>query len=145
MRMDKWIEKFNALSVGEKIILPAGVVLFIVGFLPWYKVSYGPLSKSWNAWSEFDAFWSILAILIGLAMAGAVGLKAFGTATIPENVGGFTWPKIHLGAGAVALLFLLIKFIGNHDYTTFGLYLGIIAAAALAAAGFLMFREETTA
>jgi hypothetical protein len=143
--MEKWIEKYNALSVGEKIILAAGVVLFIVGFLPWYSVSFGPVSDSWNAWSEFDAFWSILAILIGLAMAGMVGLKAFGTATIPDNVGGVTWPKIHLGAGVLALVFLLIKFLSNNDYTTYGLYLGIIAAAALAVGGFLMFREESAA
>jgi len=144
--MEKWIEKYNALSVGEKIILPAGVVLFILGFLPWYSVDLGPFgSYSHNGWQSPAAFWSILAILIGLAMAGVVGLKAFGTATIPDNVGGVTWPKIHLAAGVVALVFLLIKFIGNHDYTAFGLYLGIIAAAALAAGGFLMFREESAA
>jgi hypothetical protein len=144
--MENWMEKFNALSVGEKIILAAGVVLFIVGFLPWYSVDLGVLgSYSHNGWQSPDSFWSVLAILIGLAMAGVVGLKAFGTATIPDNVGGFTWPKIHLGAGAVALLFLLIKWVGNHDYTAVGLYLGILAAAALAAGGFLMFREETAA
>jgi hypothetical protein len=149
--MEKWIEKYNALSVGEKIILPAGVVLFILGFLPWSSASAtiaGITVKaggSSNAWSHFGAFWSILAILIGLAMAAVVALKAFGTATIPDNVGGITWPKIHLGAGVAALVFLLIKFLGNHDYTTFGLYLGIIAAAALAAGGFFMFREESAA
>jgi hypothetical protein len=144
--MDKWIEKFNALSMGEKLILPAGVILFIIGFLPWYSVDLGPFgSWSHNGWQSPDAFWSILAILIGLAMAGVVGLKAFGTATIPDNVGGVTWPKIHLGAGVVALVFLLIKWLSNHDYTTYGLYLGIIATAALAAGGFLMFREESAA
>ena len=147
--MEKWIEKFNALSLGEKIILPAGVVLFIVGFLPWYNVSASyegfSASKSWNAWSEFDAFWSILAIIIGLAMAVVVGLKAFSTVAIPDNVGGVTWPKIHLGGGVVALVFLLIKFLSNNDFTTYGLYLGIIAAAALAAGGFLMFRDESAA
>jgi uncharacterized membrane protein len=144
--MENWMEKFNALSVGEKIILAAGVVLFIVGFLPWYSVDLGVLGNySHNGWQSPGAFWSILAILIGLAMAGVVGLKAFSTAAIPDNVGGFTWPKIHLGAGAVALLFILIKWIGNHDYTAFGLYVGILAAAALAAGGFLMFREESTA
>jgi hypothetical protein len=147
--MEKWTEKFNALSIGEKIILPAGVVLFIIGFLPWYKVSASYMgfsaSASWNAWSHFGSFWSILAILIGLAMAAVVGLKAFSTVVIPDNVGGVTWPKIHLAAGVVALVFLVIKFLGNHDHTTYGLYFGIIAAAALAGGGFLMFREESAA
>jgi membrane protein CcdC involved in cytochrome C biogenesis len=98
-----------------------------------------------NAWSDFGAFWSILAILIGLAMATVIVLKNLGTMTIPDNVGGITWPKIHLAAGVVALLFLVIKFLGNHDYTAFGLYLGLIAGAALAAGGLLMFREESAA
>jgi len=144
--MEKWIEKFNALSLGEKIILPAGVVLFIVGFLPWYSVDLGAFGTySHNGWQSPGGIWSILAILVGLAMAGVVALKAFGTATIPDNVGGVTWPKIHLGAGVVALLFLVIKYISDHDYTGFGFYVGIIAAAALAAGGFLMFRDESAA
>jgi hypothetical protein len=144
--MEKWIEKFNALSMGEKIILPAGVVLLIVGFLPWYSVDLGAFgSYSHNGWQSPGAIWSILAILIGLAMAGVVGVKAFGTATIPDNVGGVTWPKIHLGAGVAALLFVLIKLANESSHLGFAFYVGIIAAAALAVAGFLMFREESAA
>ncbi|GAG30422.1 unnamed protein product, partial [marine sediment metagenome] len=33
--MDKLIERFMALGIGEKIIIVAAVVLLIVGFLPW--------------------------------------------------------------------------------------------------------------
>ena len=144
--MEKWMEKFNALSLGEKIVLPAGVVLFIVGFLPWYSVDLGAFGDySHNGWQSPNAFWSVLAILIGLAMAAVIVVKNLGTVTVPDNVGGVTWPKIHLGAGVAALVFLLIKFISDNDYTAFGFYLGIIAAAALAAGGFLMFREESAA
>jgi hypothetical protein len=144
--MEKWIEKFNALSIGEKIILPAGVVLFILGFLPWYSVDLGPLgSFSRNGWESPGSIWSILAILVGLAMAVVVGLKASGTVAIPDNVGGFTWPKIHLGGGVLALVLVLIKFLNENNSMGFAFYLGIIAAAALAAGGFLMFREESAA
>jgi hypothetical protein len=142
--MEKWIERYNTLSLGEKIIIPAAVVLFIVGFLPWYSVDLGVLgSYSRNGWQSPGAFWSVLAILIGLAMAGVIGVKASGAAAIPDDVGGFTWPKIHLAAGVVALVFLLIKFLNENDYMAFGFYVGIIAAVALAAGGFLMFREES--
>jgi hypothetical protein len=144
--MEKWIEKFNALSAGEKIIIPAGVVLFIVGFLPWYSVDLGPLGTySRSGWESPGAIWSILAILIGLAMAGVVSLKTFGTVVIPDNVGGVTWPKIHLGGGVVAVVFLLIKLANESSNLGFAFYVGIIAAAALAVAGFLMFREESAA
>jgi len=142
--MEKWIEKFNALSIGEKIIIPAGVVLFIVGFLPWYSVDLGPLGTySRNGWESPGAIWSILAILVGLAMAGVVVVKNLGTVAIPDNVGGVTWPKIHLGGGVAALVFVLIKLGNESSHLGFAFYVGIIAAAALAVAGFLMFREES--
>ena len=147
--MEKWLEKFNALSLGEKIILPAGVVLFILGFLPWYSASasFGDfsVSVSRNGWESPGAIWSILAILIGLAMAAVVAVKSLGTVAVPDNVGGVTWPKIHLGGGVAALVFVLIKFLNENDSMGFAFYLGIIAAAALAGAGFLMFREESAA
>jgi hypothetical protein len=144
--MEKWIEKFNALSVGEKIIIPAGVVLFIVGFLPWYSVDLGPVgTHTRNGWESPGAIWSILAILIGLAMAGVVAMKNLGTVVIPDNVGGFTWPKIHLGAGVAALVFVLIKLANESSHLGFAFYVGIIAAAALAVAGFLMLRAESAA
>jgi hypothetical protein len=123
--MEKWIEKFKALSVGEKIIIPAGVILFIVGFLPWYSVDLGPLGTySRNGWESPGAIWSILAILVGLAMAGVVVVKNLGT---------------------VALVFVLIKLANESSHLGFAFYVGIIATAALAVAGFLMFREESAA
>jgi hypothetical protein len=144
--MEKWIEKFNALSIGEKIILPAGVVLFILGFLPWYSVDLGPLGTyTRSGWESPGAFWSILAILVGLAMAAVVALKSLGTVAIPDNVGGVTWPKIHLGGGVAALVLVLIKFLNENNSMGFAFYLGIIAAAALAVGGLLMFREESAA
>jgi len=151
--MDKWLEKFMALSIGEKIIIIAGLVLFIDGFLPWYSVSASAeilgerISANWsaNGWESPGALWSLLAILIGLAMSGVVAVKALTEGVIPENVGGFTWPKILLGGGAAALLLVVIKFLNESSELGFGFYLGFIAAAALAAGGFLMYREESAA
>ena len=76
--MDKLIERFRALSLGGKIILIAGLVLFIDGFLPWYCVSFEIYSASLSApagthGSRLGAIWSMLAVFIGLAMAAAVG------------------------------------------------------------------------
>ena len=144
--MDKLMEKFKALSIGSKIIVIAGLLLFIDGFLPWYDVDFGILgSITRNGWQSPGAFWSILAIFIGLAMAGVVILKDLTDAAVPDNVGGLTWPKILLGGGVVALLFVLIKLVNESDFLGFGFYLGIITTGALAVAGFLMYQEEKTA
>ena len=147
--MDKLMERFMALSLGAKIVLIAGVVLFIDGFLPWYRVSFEifgeSVSASRSGWESPGAIWSILAIIIGLAMAVLVVLKDLTDVEIPDNVGGLSWPKIFLGAGVAALLLVVIKFINESSHLGFGFYLGILAAIALAAAGFLMYREEAAA
>jgi hypothetical protein len=144
--MDKLVEKFMALSIGEKIIVIAGALLLIVGFLPWYSIDLGPLGDfTRNGWQSPGALWSMLAILIGLAMAAVVVLKGLTEVEIPDNVGGVSWPRILLGGGVAAFLFVLIKLLNENSYMGFGFYLGIICAAALAAGGFLMFREERAA
>jgi hypothetical protein len=142
--MDKFIDKFKAMSAGEKIIIIAGALLFIVGFLPWYSVDLGPFGTfTRSGWQSPGAIWSILAIFIGLAMAGVVVLKKLAEVVVPDNVGGLSWPKIYLGGGVAALAFVLIKLLNESSSMGIGFYLGIIAAGALAVAGFLMYREET--
>lgn len=144
--MDKLLEKFQALSIGEKIIIIAGLVLLIDGFLPWYDVDLGPFgSVTRNGWESPGAMWSVLAVLIGIAMSGVVALKISTEGVIPENVGGFSWPKIFLGGGVAALVLVVIKFLNESSNLGFGFFLGFIAAAALAVAGVLMFREESAA
>ncbi len=144
--MDKLVEKFGALSIGEKIIIIAGVILFVDGFLPWYSIDFGPLgSFTRSGWQSPGAIWSMLAIVIGLAMAAVVVLKGLTEVEIPDDVGGASWPKILLGGGVAVLAFVLIKLLNESSFMGFGFYLGIIAAAALAVGGFLMFREEESA
>ena len=141
--MDKLVERFKAMSMGEKIIIVAGVLLFIVGFLPWYSVDLGPFGTfTRSGWESPGAIWSILAVFIGLAMAGVVIVKGLTNVEIPDNVGGLSWPKILLGGGVAALAFVLIKLLNESSSMGFAFYLGIIAAGALAVAGFLMYREE---
>jgi hypothetical protein len=147
--MDKLLERFRALSVGGKIILIAGLVLFIDGFLPWYRVTVKFLGESAtasaNAWESPGAIWSVLAVIIGLAMAVAVALKDLTDVDIPDNVGGISWPKIFLGAGGATVLLVVIKLLNESSHLGIGFYIGILAAIALAAAGFLMYREEAAA
>jgi len=138
------MDKFKAMSVGEKIIIIAGVLLFIVGFLPWYSVDLGPFGTfTRSGWQSPGAIWSILAIFIGLGMAGVVVLKRLAEVVIPDNVGGLSWPKIYFGGGVAAVAFVLIKLLNESSSMGFGFYVGIIAAGALAVAGFLTYREET--
>lgn len=139
-----FVEKFKGLGVGAQIIVIAGIILFIVGFLPWYSVDLGPFgSVDRNGWESPGAFWSMLAILIGLAMGGLIVARALtAPGTIPDNISGFTWPKILLGAAGVAALFIVIKLINESSHLAFGFYLGILCVAALCAGAYLMYQDE---
>lgn len=140
--MEKIVEKFQALSIGEKIILIAGAVLFISGFLPWYSIDLGVVSLSRNGWQSPGAFWSIIPAFVGLAMAGVIAVKTFTDVALPDDIAGQSWAKVHLAGGALALLSVIIKFINENSYLGYGFYLGFLAAAALAVGGFLLFKEE---
>ncbi len=136
-------EKFKELGLGGQIIVIAAVVFFIDGFLAWYSWDFGPNSFSYNGWEGYGDIWSIFAILIGLAMGGIIVARALTAAgTIPDNVSGYTWPKILLGAGGVAALFIVIKLLNHSSNLGIGFYLGIICVAALCAGAYLMYQEE---
>lgn len=137
------VEKFKNLGIGEKIIVVAGLVLLIDSFLPWYSVDLGPFgSVSRSGWESPGAIWSILAVLVGLVMVAAIAIRTFSPATLPDNISGVTWPKIHLGAGIAVAVLVLIKLLDESSSLGFGFYIGIICAAALAVGGVLMYREE---
>jgi hypothetical protein len=136
-------EQFQKLGLGEKIILIAGPLLFIDSFLPWYDVDLGPFgSISRSAWQSPGAIWSMLAVFIGIVMAGLVGAVKLGNVKLPELPDPVTWGRLHLGLGVAAVLFVLIKLFSESSFLGFGFYIGIIVVIALAAGGFLTFQEE---
>lgn len=136
------MDKLNTLSNGEKLIAGGGVVLLVASFLPWYSIDFGGLASfTRNGWQSPGAIWSLLAVLIGVAMAAAILLPKFGNVQLPD-LGSITWPQAHLGLGIAALVFIILKFINESSYMSFGFYLGILAAIALAVGGYLYYTEN---
>ena len=138
------MEKLNALSTGEKLIAGGGIVMLIASFLPWYDFDFGLEfvgSITRNGWQSPNAIWSILATLIAVAMAAAVLAPKFGNVRLPD-MGSVTLGQAFLGAGAVVAICVLLKLIGESSSMSFGFFLGILAAIACAAGGYLMYAEE---
>ena len=141
------MDKINQLSLGEKLVIGGGIILFLAAIiLPWYKVDFeieGLVSTSFTAsgWEAPGAIWSILASLIGLAMAGSILAAKFGNMALPA-VGTYSWGQVYLAAGALVVLLLLIKIINESSYMAWGFYIGILSAIALAAGGYLLFTED---
>ena len=130
-------------TVGEKIILVAGIILFIDGFFHWYSVDLGPVfgTVGRNGWQSPGTFWSVVAILIGIVMVVQIVLSRLGAVEMPDKVGNLAWSTIHLILGGVALLFVIIKLLNHSGDLAFGYWLGLICAIGLAAGGFLFARD----
>lgn len=139
------MEKLNELSTGEKLISGAGILLLLDSFiLPWYDVDLGFVSATRSGWESPGAIWSILAVLIGLALTFAVLAPKFGNVQLPAPPNSLTMGQIYLGGGALAFAFLVIKFISESDYVGIGFWAGFLLTLAMAAGGYLIYTEEKT-
>ncbi len=102
------------LTPGEIVTAASGVALLIFSFFHWYSVDLGPFGTySRNGWQSPGAFWSILAILLGIVLAAHVIVEKLSGVDLPDRLGSIGWGVVHLAGGALAFLFLIIKLI-NH-------------------------------
>lgn len=125
---------WGRLTMGQKGVLITGVLLFIDLFLPWNKVGECPFCVSVNGWSGLGVIAGllVLALLVweGLNTAGALA-----TVTAPRAL-------ITAALAAGAALFALLRALFDLSFSTFGLWLGIILALALAYAAYVRYQES---
>jgi len=116
-----------------------GLVSLINIFLPWYGVDFGfGASVTANA---FDAgFLAWFGALLAVAAGTLVVLKALGI--FEAKVGSLTPEQLAMVLGALAFVLILLKLLSDNDFTKYGIYLGLIAAAATAAGAFLSAKDE---
>lgn len=112
-------------------------VLIINLFLPWYGVSFGGGFGSVTA-NAFDAgFLAWFGSFVAIAAGVLVVLKALEIFDLDGKIGGLATEQFAMVLGALATLLILLKLLADNDFTRFGIYLGLIAAAATAAGAFL--------
>jgi hypothetical protein len=135
------------LTPGEMTIAISGVVLLIFSFFKWYSIEIKIggqtlVAASKTGWGAPSAFLSIVAILLGVVMAGHVIADKLAGVEMPERLGKIGWGVFYLAGGVIAFVFLIIKYLGNTDYVKFGFYISILASIGLAVGGFLVSRER---
>jgi len=140
------VEQFNKLSTPEKAIVIGGVVMFIASFFDWWGFSEGGFSFGESGWGRPASIWSILAILLSIALAGLVLAMRLGNVQMPKLPEGVTWGKVFGGAGIALIVLMLLKFwrilevpAGGPDI---GFYLGVIAAAVIVYGCYMIYSEE---
>ena len=136
------MDKINEMTTGEKLAVGGAALMLIASFLPWYSIDIGEFgSFSRNGWQSPGALWSVLAVIISVGFAGIILARKFGNVQLPD-LGQFTWGQAALAAGGAVALCIIIKLVNESSFMAFGFFLGIIAAALVAAGAYFRYTEE---
>jgi uncharacterized membrane protein len=140
------VENLNKLSTAEKAIAGGGILMLIASFFNWWGVSESGFSASRSGWGDPGAIWSILAILVCVALAALVLATRFGNVNMPDLPENVTWGKVFGGAAVAVVVLMLLKAwrisaaeLGGFEI---GFFLGLIAAAAVVYGGYTIYSEE---
>ena len=141
------MDKLNALSTPEKAIAGGGVLMLVASMLDWWRVSasgFGSFGES--GWGSPGSIWGILAILLSISLAGVVLSTRLGNIQMPALPESLTWGKVWGGGAAAIVVFMLLKAWRITDVPVggfgIGFFLGVIAAAAIAYGGYMLYTEE---
>jgi hypothetical protein len=138
------------LGQGEKIAAVSAISLFIIMFVfTWFDTTYGGvIDLSGNAWQSYG----FTDIVLMLTILAAVGLAYLAASRQQLNLP-VAASAIVVALGALSLLLIIISLFSPPDVGSQGLisgstsrdigvWLGLIAAAALTYGGYLAMQEE---
>ena len=137
----------NKLSTADKVIGASAILFLLALFMPWYGLAGG----SNNGWDYFLT--GILPLLIAAAMVAVIAIQRFTTTELPRPP--IPWSQIHLIAGAVIVVLLLLRVLITSDVEVlgesfdldrkYGLWIALIAAIGLGVGGYLKYQESEDA
>jgi hypothetical protein len=146
----------SRLRTGELIAGIAGVVLFIVMFLPWFGVDAGEAAGEvaedfgividvpdidFNAWESFDFIDLVLLVTVVVAVGLAVATAMAQTPSLPVATSALT-----TGLGILSTVLVLYRIIDPPSELgrEFWVWVGLVASAAIAYGGWRSMQEEGT-
>jgi hypothetical protein len=137
----------NRLSTADKVIGASAILFLLALFMPWYGLAGG----SNNGWDYFLT--GILPLLIAAGMVAVIAIQRFTTTELPKPP--IPWSQIHLIAGAVIVVLLLLRVLITSDVEVlgesfdldrkYGLWIALIAAIGLGVGGYLKNQESEDA
>ncbi len=151
----------NKLTRGEQIIGVAAIVFIISTFLPWFSASFEGFGLSEtstaNGW-DVGFLWGRFPALIALVMLVWIILDKLTDVTLPDLP--VARGQLLLGLGALVALLVVLKLLIGEDggvsgaeaamldefgvkiSRSWGLFVAVIAAIALAVGGFFAMQED---
>ena len=131
----------SRLSTAHKIAIGGAVVLLIDSFLPWYKFGAFGISVSLSAWDAAFLAWG--AVVTGVAAGVVLALKATGKQDV--QAGGRSAEQIAMILGIISVALAVLRLVTETSGAAFGLFLGILAAGAVAYGSWMASKETGTA
>ena len=128
----------SKLSQNQKIALGGGVLAIISLFLPWYGFSFAGVGANIGAFDSGFFAWAGLV----LAIAGAVILTLKALDVSDVKVGNLEAEQLALILAAVGVVFIILRWLTETSLVKYGLFAGLIAAAAVAYGAFGAMKDE---
>jgi hypothetical protein len=99
-------------------------------FLPWFSISFGPVSVSTTATGSPDGWLGVLAVLATIAVVADLGIERLSPKTTLPLIGG-SRPQTRFILACAAAVFVGLKFLFHIHFSLFGF--GFWAAVVLTA------------
>lgn len=137
----------SKLTTADKVVVGSGIAYLIFMFFPWYGIDN--IDGGESGWDYFLT--GILPLILAIVMVGQIAISRFSPSTkLPDLP--LPWAQVHLFAGAVAAVLLVLRtiFVADVDFLgeefeldrKVGLFLALLAAIGLAVGGFLKSQES---
>lgn len=123
---------FSKLSQNQKIALGGGALAVISLFLPWYGFSFAGFTE--NIIGFEAGFFAWFGMLLAIAGASILLLKALDINDI--KVGNLAAEQFALVLAGLGLVFVVLRLLTENDLIKYGLFFGLISAAAVAYGAF---------
>ena len=134
---------FSKLTLGEKIVAGAGLLLLIFMLvLDWHSVR-GFGVKAMEGEGEAVAWPAFLAFLLTIAVVAAVLIRKLTTTKLPDLP--IAWKQAIFYASIAVPVLLILKLLLKNEIIAGTAYLMILTGAAMAYGGFLISRDPETA
>lgn len=132
------MKKFLTLSLGTKLVLLAGPILFLGLFFTWQKlrVDYGPAGVAELPQDGWDV-WGLLIGLLSIAIVTIVALRRLTEVEMSEDI---PWETATLGLGVATFALVVLKSLTDAD-STWTSYVFVVVAGALTAGTYLVWAE----